>query len=366
MEPVQSPKALWRSPKKLVGLILLVLLLIGARGLLFARMLDGNYQVQSFIFDAVAALLILVVLQLIDAGLSRFLKSVIGDRTRTQKFLIGVCRFAFVVLGFGTFLLAAVQMHPAKIACAKTPKDFGLEFTEHVLTTSDGIEISAWAIPADDPERPVVVVTHGLGANKQNFMFVSEQIHQMNFNVVAFDFRGHGNSGGHTCTLGVREAEDVKAAFDFAKRQFPNRPVFAWSTSLGAAATLRAAAEYQIFDRLVIDATFSSVKNLALDTKFCYLGPFGSTAWNISRVWYFAFVRTDIENYGPESDIVEINVPIFLIHGTADPIIPHTESEKLQAANPNAKLWLVKDAGHSMSFHDLRYPIRVLNFFDGK
>ena len=142
--------------------------------------------------------------------------------------------------------------------------------------------------------------------------------------------------------------------------------MFAWSTSLGAAATLRAAAEYQIFDRLVIDATFSSVKNLALDTKFCYLGPFGSTAWNISRVWYFAFVRTDIDNYGPESDIAEINVPIFLIHGTADPIIPHTESEKLQAANPNAKLWLVKDAGHSMSFHDLRYPIRVLNFFDGK
>ena len=126
MEPVQSPKALWRSPKKLVGLILLVLLLIGARGLLFARMLDGNYQIQSFIFDAVAALLILVVLQLIDAGLSRFLKSVIGDRTRTQKFLIGVCRFAFVVLGFGTFLLAAVQMHPAKICLLYTspsPRD---------------------------------------------------------------------------------------------------------------------------------------------------------------------------------------------------------------------------------------------------
>lgn len=352
------------SWKPILVLLAAIVSFVGMRGLVIANLLDGQYSLASFAFDALAAVLILLGLQIVDFLLTTLLRRTIGDETQRKTFATTTIRLVFVVFVFGTFLLATVQLHPPKIGCSKTPADFGMDYTEHTLTTADGVKLSAWAIPADEPDRPVVVVTHGLGANKQNFLFVTEVFHNLNFHVVTFDFRGHGNSSGHTCTLAVNEGEDVKAAHDFAREHFPNRPVHAWSTSLGAAATLRAEAKYQIFDKLVVDASFSSVKNLAIETKFCYFGPLASTAWNISRVWFFAYVGKDIEGFSPEADIAEISKPIFLIHGTNDAIIPHSESYRLRsAAKSIEETWFVEGAGHSSSFHHRDYASRVKNFF---
>ena len=328
-------------------------------------MLEGVYRWPSFLFDALCGCCIFGILQAGDHALSTGLKRLFGDKQKLSRAFVAGIRLVTVILVFGTFLLATVQMHLPKIGCAKSPADFGIEFTEHMVATDDGIKIVLWAMPADESDRPVVVVTHGLGANKQNFMFVSELIHRLNYNVVAFDFRGHGDSGGHTCTLGVNEAADVKAAYDFAVEYFPDRKIFAWSTSLGAAATVRAAAEYQIFDKLIVDATFASIKDVAMETKFCYLGPFDSTAWQISRLWYRIFTGKDIEEFGPINDIGKIESPILLIHGTHDPVIPHSESDKLlAAAKQGTELWKVVGAGHSGSFHHPGYSKRIVTFFD--
>lgn len=360
----RNPKSFWRSPYLRMGIVLT--LLVGGRGAFIASALNGRYLFSSFVFDFFAATVILAALQFLDFHLSKGLKKIFSGEHRMASVAAHGTRLLFVVMLFGTFLLATAQMHPPKVSGVKTPEDFGVTYSEHFVETSDGIKLSVWAMPTDDPSRPVVVVTHGLGANKQNFMPVSELIRARNYHVVAFDFRGHGDSGGHTCSLGVTEGEDIKAVHDFAKTQFPSSPVYAWSTSLGAAATLRAAAKHQVFDKLVVDATFSSVEHLAMSTKFRYLGPLGHAAWHISRCWYLAFVGEDIQNFSPEQDIANVSAPVFLVHGTADTIIPHEESLILQeAAAQGTELWLVNGAGHSASFHHPSYLDRVVEFFDG-
>jgi len=78
------------------------------------------------------------------------------------------------------------------------------------------------------------------------------------------------------------------------------------------------------------------------------------------------FVGKDIQDYGPEQDIANVSVPIFLVHGTADSIIPHEQSLRLQkAAAPGTQLWLVEGAGHSVSFYHPMYVDRMVEFFDG-
>ena len=351
----------------LIRSALAVLVLVTLRGFSIAHLLVGQYRWSSLLFDFAAGTVLFGILQISDALLAGLLKRLCGETRLSSKVFVATVRLTLVVLLFGTCLLATVQMHPPKIACLKTPADFGIQFTEHSVTTSDGIKIAVWAMSVADPQRPVVVVTHGLGANKQNFMFVSQLIHKLNYHVVTFDFRGHGDSGGHTCTLGVREAADVKAAFDFASTHFADRPIYAWSTSLGASATLRATAEHQIFDKMIIDATFSSVENLAMETKFNYLGWFAKPAWHISRLWYWVYVQKDIAQFAPVKDIAKIQQPICLIHGTNDKIIPHTESDRLlNAAAPGTQLWKVEGAGHSGSFHSADYGKRVTDFYEGR
>ena len=338
-------------------------MLVAGRGIAMAYMLRGQYQLTTFIFELCAALLILLLLQSADWLLTKLIRRIFGDGSRLRRFAGSGLRLLVVGLFFGTFLLATVQMHPPKVACRLTPSNEGMDFSTHRVTTDDGVEISAWVIPSGQPNRATIVVAHGLGANKQNFCHIGKLHHELGLNVVMFDFRAHGDSQGHTCTLGIREANDVKAGYDLAVSQFPNQPVYAWSTSMGGAATLRAAAEFDIFDGLVVDATYSSVKSIAMNTKFCYLGPLDSAAWNLSRLWFGAYTGLDIESFGPERDITRIEKPILLIHGTIDSILPMNESRQLHAAaNGNTDLWIVDGAGHCGAYLHPEYADRVLAF----
>ncbi|MFC1707188.1 alpha/beta hydrolase [Planctomycetota bacterium] len=59
--------------------------------------------------------------------------------------------------------------------------------------------------------------------------------------------------------------------------------------------------------------------------------------------------------------------PLLLIHGTADAVIPHAESERLaEAAGGRAQLWLVQDAGHAGSMARSEYKDRLGAFFARK
>jgi predicted alpha/beta-fold hydrolase len=87
-------------------------------------------------------------------------------------------------------------------ACAQAAPPAGDE-----LVTSDGIRIAAWYIPATGdigPEGPTVVLAHGWGGSKAGMLGHAALLRDR-YNVVAFDFRHHGQSSGELTTQGVHE-----------------------------------------------------------------------------------------------------------------------------------------------------------------
>jgi pimeloyl-ACP methyl ester carboxylesterase len=80
------------------------------------------------------------------------------------------------------------------------------------LETSDGVELATRIWPATDRAR-AVVVAHGLTANKDEHRVVSlsAALQREGFEVIAYDSRGHGQSGGQ-CTVGDLERHDVASA----------------------------------------------------------------------------------------------------------------------------------------------------------
>ena len=101
------------------------------------------------------------------------------------------------------------------------------------LTTSDGISISGWWIPAKTP-RGTVVLVHGLNRTRIEMTKKVEPLHAWGFNCILIDLRHHGASGGHRTTFGLTEKLDVRAAVDFALSRSPG-PVVLWGVSLGGA-----------------------------------------------------------------------------------------------------------------------------------
>jgi fermentation-respiration switch protein FrsA (DUF1100 family) len=101
--------------------------------------------------------------------------------------------------------------------------------------------------PAGSPPsggRPALVLFHGLGGKRQDLDAIAQNFANT-FEVLTFDARGHGQSGGLTSIDGPREMKDADAVFNWLAAQpgvDPQR-IGAWGISLGGGAVLRSLVE---------------------------------------------------------------------------------------------------------------------------
>ena len=86
------------------------------------------------------------------------------------------------------------------------------------LMTSDGVELATRSWSCNGEPRAIVIVVHGLSSGKDDPHVVgqAERIRARSLDVLSYDARGHGESGG-LCTLGDLERNDVAAAVNFAR-----------------------------------------------------------------------------------------------------------------------------------------------------
>lgn len=173
--------------------------------------------------------------------------------------------------------------------------------------------------------------------------------------VLAFDFRGHGDSSGHS-TVGNREVLDLDAAV-LAARQFGYADVVTCGWSMGGSVVLRHAALHGGVDAVV------SVSALS---RWFYRGTpaMRRVHWAIEtrlgRLVAHRALRTRISPEGwPMDDLPESPVevvprisptPVLFVHGDMDHYFPVEHPQALyDAAKEPKELWLVEGFGHAES-----------------
>jgi pimeloyl-ACP methyl ester carboxylesterase len=109
------------------------------------------------------------------------------------------------------------------------------------LTTGDGVRLEGTRLGDPVPDRPAVVLLHGLMGwhRKPRFAVFGELLTEW-YTVYAPDLRGHGESAG-VCDFGGAEILDVEAAVEEARRR-GHRQVLTVGTSMGGIAAIRHAA----------------------------------------------------------------------------------------------------------------------------
>jgi pimeloyl-ACP methyl ester carboxylesterase len=360
--PPAAPARVWRS----IWLSMLVLAAVFAcRGWVLAWMIGGSYAWSALVVDCTVLALVILALRLLDLGVKRGTAHLIGDRTRTRRVLAVLANWSLVFLLAAPFLMALVQFHPQKIGCSVTPADVGLPYSA-VAVESEGLQLAGWHIPVEDVERPVLVICHGVGANKQNFLPVVQMLHELRYHAFIFDFRGHGDSDGRTITFGMKESQDVKAVFDAVRARHPTNRIHGLGYSMGGSALLKMAAEHGGFDRVVVDSTFARADHVALHSMLWMFGPAKVPVWTMGRGWGRVFTGVDVGDHNPEDYVSRSSLcPVLLIHGAADDMIPPTEAQRLQTAvGPQAQLWLVEGAGHLQAMGHPDYRGRLRRFLE--
>ena len=142
--------------------------------------------------------------------------------------------------------------------------------------STDGIRLKGWLFRGT-PNRAPVVVCHDLGESKNAVINLAIALNEAGFTLLAFDFRGHGASGGDVSTLGVHEVRDVLGAIDFVadlpKDSVDARRIGIFGAGMGAHAAVLAAAERPalrvlVLDGLWPDAGFTLVRHEFADWRW--------------------------------------------------------------------------------------------------
>src|SRR6185369_1533173 len=102
-----------------------------------------------------------------------------------------------------------------------------------------GVRLKGWWFHATGTRRGTVIVMHGVADNRGSTVGMAEHFLVKGYDVVAYDSRAHGESGGEACTYGYYEKQDLRRVMD----RVAGEPFVLIGTSLGAAVALQAAAE---------------------------------------------------------------------------------------------------------------------------
>jgi pimeloyl-ACP methyl ester carboxylesterase len=137
--------------------------------------------------------------------------------------------------------------------------------------STDGVRLKGWVLHGA-PKRAPVVLCHDLGESKNSVINLAIALNKAGFTVLAFDFRGHGASGGDRSTLGVEESRDVLGAVDFVaglpEADVDARRIGVFGAGMGAHAAVLAAADRPTARVLVLDGLWPDARSTLVHHEF--------------------------------------------------------------------------------------------------
>jgi len=187
----------------------------------------------------------------------------------------------------------------------------GLPLAEYlVLNTADGERVIAWYVPPQG-ERPLVLYLHGNGGAlvHRAERFVALVRHGVG--LLAIDYRGYGGSTGSPSEAGL--LIDAQTAYEFAASRYPAGRIALWGESLGTGVAVELAAERAVA-RVVLEAPFTSAVDVA------------------ALHYPFVPVRALMKDqFRSDERVARIGVPLLILHGARDQVVPIELGERLFA-----------------------------------
>jgi uncharacterized protein len=262
-------------------------------------------------------------------------------------------RVRVVLVGIGVVVLAAVAvaasqlpalgagglLHPLRRHVDALPPDGCSE----TAFSGAGINLAGWKCRASGDQRGTLVYLHGAADNRVSSVAAIQRFRPLGFDVVAYDSRAHGDSGGDVCTYGFFEKQDLRRVIDSLQAG----PIVLFGGSLGAAVAIQAAADDPRVSAVVAIETFSDLRTVAAERA-----PFFFTRGTIAQAFRLAEHQGqfDVDAVSPVAAATKIAVPVLLIHGEADRDTPPDHSRRVFAALHGPKrLVMVPGARHNGS-----------------
>jgi len=195
--------------------------------------------------------------------------------------------------------------------------------------SADGVKLHGW-FASNPAAKQTMLWCHGNAGNISDRLQNLARFAELPVNVFIFDYRGYGKSQGKPDEKGVYL--DAEAAYDFLVRDKGVEPqnIVLFGRSLGGAIAVELASK-RTCGKLIVESTFTSISDMA---KIM----FGSFSLN----WLFK------SRFDSASKIGQLRVPVLILHGNKDQIVPFALGKKLfEAASKPKTFFAIEGADHN-------------------
>ncbi len=237
-----------------------------------------------------------------------------------------------------------------------TPAAWHLDYESVTFPSTGDTTLHGWFIPAKgksaQPAKATIVFSHGNAGSMGYHLGFCAWLAAARYNVLIYDYRGFGKSTGTVERRGM--IDDVKSAFHYAqtRKDVDSSRLISFGHSLGGAQSVTALAESPVkgLRAIVIDGAFASYQAMARIVA----GQLGESIVS--------------DELAPKDFIGRLTpVPLLVIHGTLDEVVPISQGRQLfENAGEPKTFFEVKLGHHGSSLSDNKgaYREKMLTWLD--
>lgn len=200
---------------------------------------------------------------------------------------------------------------------------------------------------------PFQVMAHGYRSNPyRDFSGGALEALEGGYNLLLIDQRAHHlESEGRFISFGIYEKYDLVDWTEYIADRFPDCDIIPIGISMGGATVVQASAlpMPEAVRCVIADCPYAEVKDILIHTAK-KMG-FPAAVYPIIRLSARIFCGFDPEDSRATEAARSARVPILIIHGDSDGMVPEEHSARLSDANPNMiERHLFAGANHGLSY----------------
>jgi fermentation-respiration switch protein FrsA (DUF1100 family) len=223
---------------------------------------------------------------------------------------------------------------PARALLAP-PRDLSLPVQRVTFPTDDGLTLASWVIPAGSASNGYwLLICHGNAGNLSEFGRPAHYagLRQLGLNLLAFDYRGYGESEGAPTEEGLYR--DATAAYRYLRERMEVSAdrIIVFGHSLGSAVAVDLVRRVPAAG-LILDGALTSVLERGAE-----LYPFIPVRW------------LAVSRFSSIEKIPRVTIPKLFLHASGDEVIPLRHGRRLYEAAPPPKTFVELRGGHGDAF----------------
>lgn len=213
------------------------------------------------------------------------------------------------------------------------------------VQTADHLTLEGWYKPAL-ASRLTVVFFHGNGGNLGNRALTAHRFTSKGYGFLLAGYRGYGGNPGQPTEQGLYR--DARAYIDWLiAHGVPQDKIVLDGESLGTGVAVRMAIEHPHAAALVLNSPYTSLPDVAAKTYF-----------------FVPVHLLMLDRFDSFSLIRKVTMPVLVLHGQKDRIVPFALGKALYDAAPTPKEFAVFPEGTHLNLYSLGAQDRTISFLE--